>query len=562
MKNSIIKYAAFAAISGLFMTGCTEEVDNEYSRFPSVIKITASAEEIVLNEDTPDDVALTLSWSEAADHGSDYMTTYVYEYDLEQKSAPHSEEVFEGEEFVRTYTHADLQEMLVDDYAYTTSTWGTMVFSITANFEGTAGAAVVLPDQDEVTVRIKTYGDKQFAADQVFLGGTAVGSENIGLTPSETNPDLYVYNGNLAAGGFNFPVVYGDENNVIIPAGSQNVTVESGETYDAVVVGSDETAYSWNITEADSYRVSLNFSNHTVSVIKTSEIMEVDKIFMSGSAAGAAEIEVTQTLENESLYAWRGTLSAGTLSFPIEFGGERNLTMVPNSNDHGFNDGQANPFTTVNSSAAGSRYWEITKEDVYRIVINTEERTVSIYSSANDLQPRYTVGSWNGNEAGYGNPVENVEVECLWMYGTFSTRVSGDDGLQVGFFYDYRCMRSLADPQVFVYSGAELPRNTGSDFFNSAAPAGAVVFYIGPEEPYMSETTNKLVRPWNNSYAFGSTADALRNDHCGYYEATLNTPAELVEGQSHNRYAYFNIPEGCNHVVVNTRNMTVTFRQK
>ena len=505
MKNSIIKYAAFAAISGLFMTGCTEEVDNEYSRFPSVIKITASAEEIVLNEDTPDDVALTLSWSEAADHGSDYMTTYVYEYDLEQKSAPHSEEVFEGEEFVRTYTHADLQEMLVDDYAYTTSTWGTMVFSITANFEGTAGAAVVLPDQDEVTVRIKTYGDKQFAADQVFLGGTAVGSENIGLTPSEANPDLYVYNGNLAAGGFNFPVVYGDENNVIIPAGSQNVTVESGETYDAVVVGSDETAYSWNITEADSYRVSLNFSNHTVSVIKTSEIMEVDKIFMSGSAAGAAEIEVTQTLENESLYAWRGTLSAGTLSFPIEFGGERNLTMVPNSNDHGFNDGQANPFTTVNSSAAGSRYWEIPEEGTYRIVIDTDARTVTIYSATTDLKPM-TV-SFKRTQAPAEDPC-TVQVETLYIFGDdvyyTGSQPKGDP---------YILTQSLANPRLFVYKGEALKKDN-------------IKFCVTDH--------------WNNEYAFGSGPDRDKD----LAVTAGQTVSPIYGGQGNNRYAMFSLPDG------------------
>ena len=486
MKNSIIKYAAFAAISGLFMTGCTEEVDNEYSRFPSVIKITASAEEIVLNEDTPDDVALTLSWSEAADHGSDYMTTYVYEYDLEQKSAPHSEEVFEGEEFVRTYTHADLQEMLVDDYAYTTSTWGTMVFSITANFEGTAGAAVILPDQDEVTVRIKTYGDKQFAADQVFLGGTAVGSENIGLTPSETNPDLYVYNGNLAAGGFNFPVVYGDENNVIIPAGSQNVTVESGETYDAVVVGSDETAYS-------------------CSVIKTSEIMEVDKIFMSGSAAGAAEIEVTQTLENESLYAWRGTLSAGTLSFPIEFGGERNLTMVPNSNDHGFNDGQANPFTTVNSSAAGSRYWEIPEEGTYRIVIDTDARTVTIYSATTDLKPM-TV-SFKRTQAPAEDPC-TVQVETLYIFGDdvyyTGSQPKGDP---------YILTQSLANPRLFVYKGEALKKDN-------------IKFCVTDH--------------WNNEYAFGSGPDRDKD----LAVTAGQTVSPIYGGQGNNRYAMFSLPDG------------------
>ena len=505
MKNSIIKYAACAAISGLFMTGCTEEVDNEYSRFPSTIRITASTGEIVLNEDTPDAVALTLSWTEAADHGSDYMVTYSYEYDLSEASSAHVEEVYEGEEFVRTYTHADLQKILVEDYSYATSTWGTMTFSITANFEGTEGAAVVLPDQDEVTVRIKTYGDRQFAADKVFLGGSAAGSENIELAPSETNPDLYVYNGDLAAGGFNFPVVYGDENNVIVPAGSRDVTVESGETYDAAVIGSDETAYSWNITEADSYRVSLNFSNRTVSVIKTSEIMEVDKLFMSGTAVGASEIEVAQTLENASLYAWRGTLTAGTLSFPIEFGGERNLTMVPNSNDHGFNDGQGNPFTTVNSSASASRYWEITEEGTYRIVVDTDARTVTIYSAATDLKPM-TV-TFKRTQAPAEDPC-TVQVETLYIFGDdvyyTGSQPKGDP---------YILTQSLANPRLFVYKGEALKKDN-------------IKFCVTDH--------------WNNEYAFGSGPDRDKD-----LVVTAGQPVSpIYGGQGNNRYAMFSLPDG------------------
>ena len=570
MKNSIIKYTAIAAVAGLFMAGCTEKVDNSYSRFPGVIDMTASAEEIVLDEDTPDDVALTITWTAAKDYGPDYLTTYQYQWDLIEATSEKSEYEDMGN-FTRTYTHAQLQEMMVDDFGYTTSTWGTMRFTITAEYEGTP---IVLPDEDQVDVRVKTYGPKQFAADRVYLGGTAVGAENIELTASETNPDLYVYNGNLSAGEFSFPVVYGDENNVIIPAGSADVTVESGETYEATVVGGDETVYSWTVTEADSYRISLNFSNQTVSVIKTSDIMEVDRLFMAGSAIGAST-EIARTLENDNVYAWKGELSAGTLSFPIEFEEERNLTMVPNGNGHSFNDGQGNPFTTVNSSVAESRYWEITEPGTYRIVVDTDARTVAIYSAATDLAPRYANGTWsNGTLAGYGSkPEQNtVEIECLYMYGTFNS-FTDDTGIGQGFEFAYRCIRSLADPYIFVYSGEALPRSTGTANAGSAnkTVTGGVVFFIGPESPldgsdkFESSSVQNPThpRPVNNSYAFGSVdAHSVRNSTCESFAATLGTPHGLREGQDDSRYDYFEIPEGCNHVVVDTRNMTVTFSQK
>ena len=87
-----------------------------------------------------------------------------------------------------------------------------------------------------MSVRIKTYGPKQFAADKVFLEGTAIGESRIELSPSANNADLYVYNGVLAAGSFNFPVIYGDENNVIIPASGNDETIASKGNSDAAVV--------------------------------------------------------------------------------------------------------------------------------------------------------------------------------------------------------------------------------------------------------------------------------------------------------------------------------------
>ena len=516
-----MKYAAFAAISGLFLTGCTEEVDNSYSRFPSVMDITASAGEIVLNEDTPDEVALTVSWT-SVNPGEGYIVEYEYAYTLSENSnVEESEKVFEGEEFVREYTHKDLQDILMNTFGYKTSTWGNMIFTIEAVFTGDESYGIIPPDEASVTVRVKTYGDKQFAADRIFMGGAAVGAENIELTPSETNPSLYVYNGNLSAGDFNFPVVYGDENNVIIPSGTADVTVESGNTYDAVVVGSDETLYSWKITDAESYRVTLNMETEQVTVIKTADIMEVDRIFMSGTAIGT-DTEVTQTLENEAVYAWRGDLSAGTLSFPIEFGGERNLTIVPNSTDHTFDDGQGNAFMTVNSSAADTRYWQIPTAGTYRIVIDTDARTVTIYSSATDMPLREY--SWN-NTVDHINPY-TAPVENLWMWGDFDSAAFGSVPSD-----KYMMTPSNASPYIFTYQG-----ELGD---------GTVKFLVSNIQ--------------NNVYAFG--AYNKRDEHMR--DTQLDVTYVMVPGQGDNRYSRYTIPEGTNLIIVDItdeENPTVVFK--
>ena len=106
--------------------------------------------------------------------------------------------------------------------------------------------------------------------------------------------------------------------------------------------------------------------------------------------------------------------------------------------------------------------------------------------------------------------------------------------------------QSLANPNVFVYKGAVLPRKSGKDGNNG--------------DKTVTGSVNFKVAPWNyNVYSYGSTADAKRNDHSGYLDAVIGKTEELVEGQLDNRFAYFIIPEGCNYVEVDIANLTVVF---
>lgn len=517
MKHSILRYIApVAGAAGLLFAGCTEEVDNAYTRFQYSMEMQASAEEIVLDEDTPDDVALTISWTPATDYGSDVTTTYKYEWYLQGSGLSAGSEYEDSGNFERTYTHEELYDIMVNRFGCLTSSWGTMQFTVTASFEGVDGQ-VLLDDQARVTVRIKTYGPKQFAADRVFIGGSAVGEENVELTASENNASLYVYNGNLAAGKFNFPVIYGDENNVIIPAGAADVNV-GAEPMEATVAGSDETLYSWVITEADSYRVSLNMSAKTVSVIKTADIMEVDKLFMSGSAVGAEDIEVTRTLENDVLYAWKGELSAGELYFPIEYEGERNLTMVPvNADSHDLTvDGTMNAFTTVSAVAATGRYWTVPADGTYRIIVNTDERSVAVYSAENDMKNKKVLyKKTHPEDEANDNYEQEITILYMWSGNTYNTGSRPVGG-------EFVLTQSLANPRLFVYKGAALKSGENLKFLVSDSR--------------------------NNVYAFGAgDTGASGNDVMVNVEKGQKfTP--IYGGQGNNRYTYFVIPEDTNYI--------------
>ncbi len=547
MKRINLNVNNYLSAYGLIILGCfmmasciDNDIDNEYSRNKSSIVMTASADEVILDENAPDDVALTVEWSPATDYGNDFITTYQYQMELIGSKEESLKEYEDEGNFKRSYTNKQLQDILVNDFNQFTGTKGEVKFTVTASFEG---SHLIVPDMSSVSVKVRTYGDMQFLADKVYMEGTSVGEQRVELSKNANNSNLYVYNGVLSAGKINFPILYGDETNVISPvSGDEEI---SSEAMNAAVYTSGD-AHSWIIPENDTYRVTIDFSQKTVTIVPAGDIIDVDKIYLAGTAVNGldeAETEVTKTLENDNLYAFRGNLKAGTLYLPILFDGMKSLSIVPESSSHDINDGKSTGFAQANTgTATNTQYWTIPEDGTYRIVVDTDLKTITIYSPKTDLQSKEV--SWNNTTIGQ-NPYK-APITVLWMYGTFNA-FARDAGMFTGYQDKYKLTQSLANPRVFVYKGEALPVKSEKDERGNTVK-GSMKFCV--------ENHN------NNVYAFGSTADAKRNDHNGYIEVTSNAPQKLVEGQGDNRYAYFIIPENINYVKVDIDKLEVVFDTK
>lgn len=525
----------------MFITSCEEDIDNTASRNQSEIELNPSGEYIKLDESKPNETAFTLRWSTANDFGEDYITTYKYEMQLIGSTASNIKEFDDDGEFLRSYTNKEMQDILVDYFGLTTSTIGEVLFTVTANFEG---PRLMVPDIATATLKFKTYGPKQYKADKLYVGGTAVGDENVKMTLKDETNQIYSYEGALVAGKINFPVDYADELNAIGPE-TDNAAITTGEM--AGVISDRAEANSWVIPSAATYRVTVNMSKRTVKIVEAGAVVEADQIFLAGSAVGGEQLEMAQTLENDQLYAWRGELKAGNLYIPLTFEGEQSMAIVPEMADnHDIEDGQLATFGQVLISKVDKQYWTISADGTYRIVLNKEEKAITIYSAANDLKP-LTV-SFNNTELGK-NPWSQ-EINVLHMYGGFNSFAydAGTDeesGKSLKYCQvKYNLIQSVANPKVFIYKGDVLPRNEYKDNYGNTN-AGWVNF--------------STLRYANNGWFVGSTADAVRNSYNGYTTVTAGKIEGAVTGQANNRYAYFLIPEGCNYVVVDVENNTVLF---
>ena len=528
MKSSIISKivsAASASIGLVLLSGCADEIDNAYTRFPSVIEISASAPEVILNDDTPDEVALTLYCSSGPDYGGNYDPYYILTGTPDFSSGDKTESttggevktvyeyLYYGDSYVREYTHAELQKMMTEDFSYLTSTWGAVDFTLEMDTRKlTDGAPEVLPDENHVTVRIKTSGARQFAADRVFIAGTAIGDTQVELAASSSDPDLYVYNGELAAGSFNFPVINGDENNFFVPASGTDETLANRATSTATAVADDEERFSWNIEQTGSYRITLDMETAEVSLKASAEVIEnVDRVVLFGTVLPEGEAEFARTLEDPAKYAWYGHLDPGFFNLPVEYRDIRSVVMVPeNAQEHGFTDGVEGRLTTVAASAVNGRYWSIEDAGYYRIVVDTESPSVTIYSEATDVKPKTVI--FKRTEGGVIDPF-TCEVEQLYILGDAKyyegSRPAGEP---------YVLHRSIANPRLFVYSGEELQ-------------ADRIKFSVTDH--------------WNNEYAYGS------GDVSGNLSVEIGRKVEgLYGGQGENRNARFSMPAGVNYIEV------------
>ena len=547
MKNKYsFKEAFLLLLVGSCMIGCNEENDVNPLDNRSDLVIEASATDIKLNEDTPNDIALTLNWTKANPISSEYSLSYIYKVDLASNDFDENtliKEFVDGESS-KSYTHKELQQLLTDKWELTPGTTTTLSARIIGSLEG---PKFVKPEISTVSVKIQTYIEKEFKADKLYISGTAVDGEDIEIRPMVSNPLRYVGIVSLKAGNINFPIIYEDENkvNVISPVVAEQ-TIQGGKELEAVVK-SAEKAGVWVIPESDTYRVLVDFEHHTVSIGFASDYITADKIFVSGTCVSEKQ-EMTQTIENVNQYAFHAELQSGNVYFPILFDGEESMAIAPETGGD-FTDGQEMSFTIKTpEEAALHSSWNNKKQGVYRVVINIETKKITIYSPDTDPQPREITWSYNNNNV-------TTVVERVYIWGPYdgwkTENPKPSTPWDTGFNLAHSMTPSLANPYLFIYKGEKLPRQNSVKDKDGNSHPGGLVFKIGVQSA--------------GCYAFGSTADAIRGKYDGCIDLTdadFGKKQPLVEGQNNSRYAFFSIPTSVNYVELDIENLTVIFDAK
>ena len=122
IKKSCLRLLGMTVLSFFFVACGNDDIDNNYSRNNYEVNLTASSENVILDESKPNEVALTLEWTPSHDYGNDYIVTYNYQMELVGSKADAIKEYEDGGMFIRNYTNKELQDLLVDKFDQLTST--------------------------------------------------------------------------------------------------------------------------------------------------------------------------------------------------------------------------------------------------------------------------------------------------------------------------------------------------------------------------------------------------------------------------------------------------------
>lgn len=253
-------------------------------------------------------------------------------------------------------------------------------------------------------------------------------------------------------------------------------------------------------------------------------MFDADKVYLSGSSVmGTTRYGMTQTLEDPNVWAALLSLKPGKLDIPVIFEGD--TTYICQANPTGeIQDGT--PESAVMKSEP--KYWNITKEGEYRVVVNMIDKTVRINTPDNPLEPK--VVEWRPNNA-ETNPLIRTVVTNLYLRGDpdWSGR-------------DLQLKPSLADPQILVYQGGALKDRCG--------------FAVSRGEKVGDKSFSV-----HNSYVYTAP---MNPDGTQQPRASIGWGAwmPLGGGSGLERGNYYVFPAGTNFIVFDLRNMKIRIEKR
>lgn len=325
MKN---RHILFAVAGLLSLVACDkggfQGPDRSMYDVVETMTLEASAQDVVLDAEEVDKVALTFTWTPAREMPDDYLVTYVTFLDVEGNDFSNAvRQVVDDGVFTKEYTTQELQNLLVEKWNKNYSRAVNMQFKVIAKWEG--GEKYVMPEVRTIDFSVRPFRPLTFDADRIFLSGDAMTGTTrkpMGKTPESDY--IYAEEVYLRAGEMTIPIEYQGMTSYICPADGSvevpdNDQVDSkpaGTQYNAVVkeLKADATLPAWKIPVEGYWRVIIDIENKTVKFFSPKNRLEPLTVEFAYEGRNPASWILTKTLLAGNYYlnsmtgwdSWKG----------------------------------------------------------------------------------------------------------------------------------------------------------------------------------------------------------------------------------------------------------------
>lgn len=385
------------------LAGCQENMSLYTLISPQdTMKMNVSSENITLNQDKRDSVALTFTWGDAANRGTDTELTYYFKIDIADnnfKTAISKIEIPTGVRSI-SFTHKELNDML--------NSWGIKAgepinLSAEVIAEVTKSDVYMKPEISTVDFSVTGY---YVQPRNLYIVGSAVN----GMDPAKAlkmkeliSEKKYVWTGFLQSGDFKFI----NDSTSLYPSYSQGVNVNS-------LVYNETNNNSETLFHIDSpgfYAITIDVESLTI--LREYPKSAYNQVWMIGDATPAgwnisAPIELQKDPVNQVTFIYQGTLNSGELKFPLENTGffecDYFMPAVDQSTPEGDNKIE---FISLSQAATHDYKWRIADAGIYKITLNVYDMTIKFEKQETPQVPddvpykniwitgSATPGSWN-----------------------------------------------------------------------------------------------------------------------------------------------------------------------
>ena len=374
-KNNFIKTLSILSVLffALMSTSCEESLDGIKIN-DNELTLTVSSSDLVLQE-LKQNENLTFNWTTGTNYGTDSSISYKLQIDKADNDFANALEYDLGtNKFSQSISIKNLNYILLNTFGVSPGEAQDFEAKVIATVAGSETE----PQVSTVDFSLTPYLP---VTTTLFLVGDA--SPNgwdianaIEMTPSTSNPGVFVYQGSLSTGSFKLPV---NRNGCWCQDFYTRDATDATKIVHNIAGSGDDL--KWEITQGGQYKVTVNLFDLTISIEAVSA-PPFSNIYIVGDASPSgwnidSPQAFTQSSSNPFIFTYEAHLSAG--SFKILAGSTGNWCgewYRP------LTDGQALTLTDVeqNSGCNPDNKWTVSSSEVgrYKITLNTANNTISI----------------------------------------------------------------------------------------------------------------------------------------------------------------------------------------